>query len=84
MTNRFHCASHLRLGGRRSAIGQKNVNALTVPIVDATRTHYTSGVVLFNDDVNTDFETHPKFATNLVLHELGHILGLRDVSAPSE
>ena len=70
--------------GADQLFGQKNVNALTVPIVDATRTHYTSGVVLFNDDVNTDFETHPKFATNLVLHELGHILGLRDVSAPSE
>jgi hypothetical protein len=70
--------------GADQLFGQKNVNALTVPIVDATRTHYTSGVVLFNDDMNTDFETHPKFATNLVLHELGHILGLRDVSAPSE
>ena len=70
--------------GTNELFGQKNVNAVTVPIVDATRTHYTSGVVLFNDDMNAAFQTHPKFANNLVLHELGHILGLSDVSAPSE
>jgi hypothetical protein len=70
--------------GSDQLFGQRNVNAVTVPIVDATRTHYTSGVVLFNDDMNTDFQTHPKFANNLVLHELGHILGLSDVITPSE
>ncbi|MDE3030748.1 MAG: matrixin family metalloprotease [Acidobacteriota bacterium] len=69
--------------GADQLFGQKNVNAVTVPIVNALRTHYTSGIVLFNDDMNAAFQTDPKFANNLVLHELGHVLGLADVDNAS-
>jgi hypothetical protein len=61
-------------------LGATNVNAITVPIVNATRTRYTSGVVLFNDDMNQAFLEDPAFADNLVLHEIGHVVGLADVN----
>jgi hypothetical protein len=70
--------------GADQLFGQKHVNAVTVPIVNASRTRFTSGVVLFNDDMNAAFQTDPKFANNLVLHELGHVLGLADVDNASE
>ncbi len=61
-------------------LGATNVNAVTVPIVDATHAHYTSAVVLFNADMNAAFVADPTFAANLVLHEVGHVLGLADVN----
>jgi hypothetical protein len=64
--------------------GQKNVNAVTVPIVNPSHTRFTSGIVLFNSDMNSAFQADPKFTNNLVLHELGHILGLGDVSDPAQ
>ena len=70
--------------GPRQLLGQSSVNAVTIPIVNATRTNYTSAVVLFNDDMNAAFEADPKFADNLVLHELGHVLGLANVDDSSQ
>ena len=70
--------------GASKLLGQMNVNAVTVPIVDPTRTRYVSGVVLFNNDMNSAFQTDPTFANNLVLHELGHVLGLADVDNATE
>ena len=70
--------------GPDELLGATNVNAITVPIVNATRTRYTSGVVLFNDDTNQAFLKNSAFATNLILHEMGHVLGLTDVNNTGE
>jgi hypothetical protein len=65
-------------------LGQTNVNAVTVPIVNPSHANYTSGVVLFNDDMNAAFTTNPQFADSLVLHEAGHVVGLADVNDASQ
>ena len=70
--------------GPDELLGATNVNAITVPIVNATRTRYTSGFILFDDNTNQAFLRNSAFATNLILHELGHVLGLADVNNTSE
>lgn len=70
--------------GPDELLGATDVNAITVPIVNATRTRYTSGFILFDDNTNRAFLRNSAFATNLILHELGHVLGLADVNNTSE
>ena len=70
--------------GPDELLGAINVNAITVPIVNVTRTRYTSGFVLFNTDTNEAFLKNSAFALNLTLHELGHVLGLADVDNTGE
>ena len=61
-----------------------NVNATTIPIVNPSHANYVSAIVLFNDDMNAFFVKDPIFAANLVLHEIGHVVGLSDVNDPTQ
>jgi len=66
-------------------LGQTQVNAVTQPyIADLSAQFYGGGVVLFNDAENADFARHRAFAHNLVLHEVGHLVGLANVNDPNE
>lgn len=70
--------------GAPTLFGLGNVNAVTEPVVDATTHHYVGAEVLFSTSVNHTFTTDPAFALNLVLHELGHVLGLADIDNPTQ
>jgi hypothetical protein len=65
-------------------LGATNVNGITQPDVNAGRDIFTGALVLFNESEDRAWTTHPKFAENLVLHELAHVLGLADVDNTGE
>jgi hypothetical protein len=65
-------------------LGATNVNGVTQPDVDAGRDFFIGALVLFNESEDCAWMTHPEFAENLVLHELGHVLGLADVDNTGE
>jgi hypothetical protein len=69
--------------GPSEMFGRTGVNAVT-------RDHVNQGYqidgasIRFNTALATIFATHPAFARNLVLHELGHVLGLASVKDPTQ
>jgi len=71
-------------GARRTTCSGDDVNGVTQPDVDAGRDFFIGALVLFNESEDCAWMTHPEFAENLVLHELGHVLGLADVDNTGE
>jgi len=70
--------------GPDQLLGATNVNGVTQPDVNAGRDFFTGAKVLFNESEDRAWTTHRKFAENLVLHEVGHVLGLADVNNTGE
>jgi hypothetical protein len=78
-----HGSTTLAWVGPRELFGRTGVNAVTQDHIN--QGYQIDGAsIRFNTSLATTFATHSTFARNLVLHELGHVLGLASVNNPSQ